>query len=174
MEADTSSPHINASESAIIEDLGTAHNSERSSSANSLVTVRLSGLEPPRDGHRSEESDAQSNNGAQIIHIQDPAPSSPAQVSLYDVGSESKTFQDELEQLPRLHRASTISMPSIQEEQSETASVTVRSRSNSAGTFSSTESAHLDWDELEKNESQAPRDEGSDEVGIMFLAAGQS
>ena len=174
MEAETGSSHVNTSEPAVIEDLGTVHNSERSSSANSLVTVRLSGLESPRDSHRLAESDAQCSNGARTMHIQDPLPSSPTQVSLDDVDSGSNTLQDERGQLPRLHGASTISMPSIQEEQSETASFTVRSRSNSSGTFSSTESAHLDWDELEKNESQAPRDEGSDEVGIIFLIAGQS
>ena len=173
MEAETGSSHVNTSESAVIEDLGTVHNSERSSSANSLVTVRLSGLESPRDSHHLAESDAQCSNGLRTMHIQDPVPS-PTQVSLDDVDSGSNTLQDELEQLPRLHRASTISMPSTQEEQSETVSITVRSRSNSSGTFSSTESAHLDWDELEKNESQAPRDEGSDEVGIIFLIAGQS
>lgn len=40
-----------------------------------------------------------------------------------------------------------------------------RSRSNSSGTLSSNESAQVDWDELDKSEEQAPRDEGSDEVG---------
>ena len=39
-----------------------------------------------------------------------------------------------------------------------------RSRSESSGTSSSVASAHVDWDELDKSEEQAPRDECSDEV----------
>ena len=39
-----------------------------------------------------------------------------------------------------------------------------RSRSDSSGTLSSNGSAQVDWDELDKSEEQAPRDQGSDEV----------
>lgn len=175
MEAETGSPHVNASEAGPTEDLKTARNSERSSSANSLVTVRLSGLESPRDSRHSQESDTQGREEAHEMHIKDDARTSSEHLSLDDVASESKTLQDELVQLPRQHRASAASMQSIREEpQSDTASVTVRSRSNSSGTISSSESAHLDWDELEKNESQAHRDEGSDEVSIGSLPVRQS
>lgn len=58
------------------------------------------------------------------------------------------------------------------EYQESTMSMTsVRSRSNSSGsTPSSNGSAHVDWDELEKSEEQAPRDEGSDESTAFLLA----
>lgn len=65
-----------------------------------------------------------------------------------------------------LCRESTVSMASIIENRrSLSAAGTIRSRSDSSGTLSSTESAQVDWDELERSEEQAPRDEGSDEVG---------
>ena len=47
----------------------------------------------------------------------------------------------------------------------------VRSRSASSGsTLSSNGSAQVDWDELERSEEQAPRDEGSDESTAFLLA----
>ncbi len=65
-----------------------------------------------------------------------------------------------------LSRESTASMASIFENRrSFSAAGTIRSRSDSSGTLSSTESAQVDWDELERSEEQAPRGEGSDEVG---------
>ena len=50
------------------------------------------------------------------------------------------------------------------EEQSICTSTTIRSRSNTSGSISSSGSAQVDWEELEKSEEQAPRDDGSDEV----------
>lgn len=50
------------------------------------------------------------------------------------------------------------------EKSSRSTSNAFRSRSNSSGTLSSMASAHVDWDELDKSEEQAPRDECSDEV----------
>ena len=43
---------------------------------------------------------------------------------------------------------------------------TAHPRANSFGSLSSTESAHVDWDELDKNERQEQQDEGSDDVSI--------
>lgn len=66
------------------------------------------------------------------------------------------------------HRESITSMSSIQEEETlASEQSTIRSRSDSSGTLSSNGSAQVDWDELEKSEEQAPRDEGSDEVGVL-------
>ena len=63
-------------------------------------------------------------------------------------------------------RQSARSMGSFDEEDHST--ITLRSRSDSSGTFSSSDgSAQVDWDELEKEEGQAPRDEGSDEVSSI-------
>lgn len=62
-------------------------------------------------------------------------------------------------------RQSSRSIGSFEEEDHST--ITLRSRSDSSGTFSSSDgSAQVDWDELEKEEDQAPRDEGSDEVSF--------
>ena len=72
-------------------------------------------------------------------------------------------FEDDPKELSR---ESTASMAGIVEDRgSLSAAGTIRSRSDSSGTLSSTESAQVDWDELERSEEQAPRDEGSDEVG---------
>ena len=69
-----------------------------------------------------------------------------------------------------LSRGSTASMAGIVEGMgSLSAAGTIRSRSDSSGTLSSTESAQVDWDELERSEEQAPRDEGSDEVGFSVV-----
>ena len=57
------------------------------------------------------------------------------------------------------HRESSLSMTSV------------RSRSNSSGSsLFSNGSAQVDWDQLEKSEEQAPRDEGSDESTAFLLA----
>ena len=69
-----------------------------------------------------------------------------------------------------ISRQSTISMAGgVEHERSVSASSTIRSRSDSSGTLSSTGSAQVDWDELEKSEEQAPRDEGSDEVDLPYI-----
>ncbi|CAD6588323.1 MAG: ecotropic viral integration site [Alectoria sarmentosa] len=59
-----------------------------------------------------------------------------------------------------------------EEYQESTVSMTSnRSRSDSSGSaLSSNGSAQVDWDELEKSEEQAPRDEGSDESTAFLLA----
>ena len=69
------------------------------------------------------------------------------------------------ESLVAMQRESAVSMLSaVEEGSSYAASSTIRSRSDSSGTYSSVGSVHVDWDELDKSEEQAPRDEGSDEV----------
>ena len=57
----------------------------------------------------------------------------------------------------------------VGEDQSIRTFSTIRSRSDTSGSFSSNGSAQVDWDELEKSEEQAPRDEGSDEVRPLAL-----
>lgn len=76
--------------------------------------------------------------------------------------------KDELPQLPQEGIGSAISTPILEENQNP-ASRVLRSRSNSSGTFSSLASAHVDWDELDKSEEQAPRDECSDEVCSLLI-----
>ena len=75
---------------------------------------------------------------------------------------------EEVKVFQKIHRQSTMSMLSaVDESNSDTASISVRSRSDSSGTFSSLGSANVDWIELEKKEEEAPRDETSDEVGFL-------
>ena len=75
--------------------------------------------------------------------------------------SDEQPVLDEIMQL----RHSSRSVGSFEEGDEST--ITLRSRSDSSGTFSSSDgSAQVDWEELEKEEDQAPRDEGSDEVGV--------
>ena len=67
--------------------------------------------------------------------------------------------------LTAAYRESMVSMLSaVEEGKSDASSSTIRSRSDSSGTYSSIGSVQFDWDELDKSEEQAPRDEGSDEV----------
>lgn len=81
------------------------------------------------------------------------------------VDEEASVLEEEVKLFQRSHRMSTISMPSIAEEAgSMEGSRSFRSRSNSSGTLSSHGSTHVDWEELDKSEESAPRDEGSDEV----------
>ena len=75
---------------------------------------------------------------------------------------------EEQADMPEDHhvRASKITVDSIREDDSTLSRhSTNRSRSDSSGTLSSNDSAQVDWDELDRSEEQAPRDEGSDEVG---------
>ena len=75
---------------------------------------------------------------------------------------------EEVKVFQKIHRQSTMSMLSVVDESnSDTTSISVRSRSDSSGTFSSLGSANVDWIELEKKEEEAPRDETSDEVGFV-------
>ncbi|KAL9599420.1 MAG: hypothetical protein Q9219_003857 [cf. Caloplaca sp. 3 TL-2023] len=62
-------------------------------------------------------------------------------------------------------------MPSIAEEGvSGHGPPSSRSRSDSSSTRSSASSSHVDWEQLDKSEEAAPRDEGSDESTAFLLA----
>lgn len=77
------------------------------------------------------------------------------------IDMDEQTIPEETMQL----RHSSRSMGSLEEGDQST--ITLRSRSDSSGTFSSSDgSAQVDWDELEREEDQAPRDEGSDEASV--------
>ncbi|KAI4279102.1 MAG: hypothetical protein LQ337_000525 [Flavoplaca oasis] len=80
-------------------------------------------------------------------------------------------LEEEVRLFQRSHRLSTISMPSIAEEGSIPQAPSLRSRSDSSGTLSSSGgSTHVDWEELDKSEESAPRDEGSDASTAFLLA----
>lgn len=74
-------------------------------------------------------------------------------------------YSVELKEASRRSRESTVFPSIIEEEMNSTfVSQQSRSRSSSSCTLSSVASAHVDWDQLDKSEEQAPRNEGSDEV----------
>ena len=61
--------------------------------------------------------------------------------------------------------------PGEASQRSSVSMTSVRSRSDSSGSIlSSNGSTQVDWDQLEKSEEQAPRDEGSDESTAFLLA----
>lgn len=61
--------------------------------------------------------------------------------------------------------------PDEESQRSSVSMTSVRSRSDSSGSIlSSNGSTQFDWDQLEKSEEQAPRDEGSDESTAFLLA----
>lgn len=76
-----------------------------------------------------------------------------------------RNCSEELKEASRRSRESAV-FPSIIEEEVDPTLVPqhFRSRSSSSCTLSSVASAHVDWDQLDKSEEQAPRNEGSDEV----------
>lgn len=79
--------------------------------------------------------------------------------------ADPREYLEELKEASRRSRESTV-FPSIIEEEVDSTLVSqhFRSRRNSSCTLSSVASAHVDWDQLDKSEEQAPRNEGSDEV----------
>ena len=79
-----------------------------------------------------------------------------------------RIHRDSIASAQRESSATTVSF--VECGSSDATSITIRSRSDSSGTFSSIGSAHVDWEELDKSEEQAPRDEGSDEVRQNDLA----
>ncbi|KAL8969025.1 MAG: hypothetical protein Q9183_002191 [Haloplaca sp. 2 TL-2023] len=142
-----------------------------------MVTIRLSDStitplddcaieESPIDTPPTEETgghpiDPQENTSA--VHESKSAPEV--------IDAEARVLEEEVRLFQRSHRMSTISMPSIAEEAvSGGEPRSFRSRSNSSGTLSSNGSTHVDWEELDKSEEAAPRDEGSDESTAFLLA----
>lgn len=133
--------------------------------SDSMVTVRLSDLPAaailnasPNDhtaGASLDHELAEAEEQDPTLH-EDTAPG---------IHENAIILEGDKEEFPRESMASMTSI--VEDEPSISLSGTVRSRSDSSGTLSSTGSAQVDWDELEKSEEQAPRDEGSDEVNIQ-------
>lgn len=137
---------------------------DRSSmSSDSMVSVRLSASGPylaEVEAQRSNPTAAHYQTSLDNYAVEEPL---DEQIHHSDrVGSASAVEDVSVE--PHEYRASiaSSSVPSFAED-GESVS-TVRSRSNSSTTASSSNSTHVDWDELERSEEQEPRDEGSDEV----------
>ncbi|KAL8681043.1 MAG: hypothetical protein Q9186_002816 [Xanthomendoza sp. 1 TL-2023] len=140
--------------------VGPNSHKQSSISTNSMITVRLSDstIMPPED-----------------CAIEDsPVEDSPMEeftTTTETIDPGDSILEEEVRLFQRSHRMSTISMPSIAEEGAVPHTPSIRSRSDSSGTLSSSAgSAHVDWEELDKSEETAPRDEGSDESTAFLLA----
>ncbi|KAI4102829.1 MAG: hypothetical protein L6R37_004162 [Teloschistes peruensis] len=141
-----------------------------STHTDSMVTIRLSDStimpledcaieDSPIDSHPGEATGYGSNEPREESNSTHDSRIYPGMVN-----GEAQVLEEEVKLFQRSHRMSTISMPSIAEEGDHVQdSRSFRSRSNSSGTLSSNGSTHVDWDELDKSEESAPRDEGSDE-----------
>ncbi|KAI4228331.1 MAG: hypothetical protein L6R36_001690 [Xanthoria steineri] len=126
----------------------------------SMVTIRLSDstLTPPEDC-AIEDSPV------------DMSPTNEITTTTDAMNTVDLLLEEELKLFRRSHRTSTVSMPSIAEEASMPRAPSLRSRTDSSGTLSSSAgSAHVDWEELDKSEESAPRDEGSDASTAFLLA----
>ncbi|KAL8996082.1 MAG: hypothetical protein Q9169_004321 [Polycauliona sp. 2 TL-2023] len=126
----------------------------------SMVTIRLSDstLTPPEECS-IEDSPV------------DVSPTNEMATTTDAVSTVDSILEEEVKLFQRSHRTSTISMPSIAEEGTMPQAPSIRSRSDSSGTLSSSAgSTHVDWEELDKSEESAPRDEGSDASTAFLLA----
>ena len=128
-----------------------------------MVDVRLSDPGPLKSLHENEAPESPLEGFPQM--------DDPANHRLEDTvrlrESSISILPEEVKVIQRIHRESIVSMLSaVDEGSSDTTSLSLRSRSDSSGTFSSLDSANVDWLELEKKEEEAPRDEASDEVGF--------
>ena len=82
--------------------------------------------------------------------------------SVSDIDHDTAIFDEGSQDIEGMSTDSVASI--VEEELSIRTSGTIRSRSDTSGSFSSNGSAQVDWDELERSEEKAPRNEGSDEV----------
>lgn len=143
---------------------------------NSMVTIRLSDLttmpsqECAIEDSPIEASTSEGTGQPTIDHHDVSSSGHGFQETNLNGDRESHILEAEVKLFRRAHRMSTISMPSIAEEgDSGRGPASIRSRSDSSGTLSSASSTHVDWEELDKSEQAAPRDEGSDEVSSPVL-----
>ena len=136
----------------------------------SMVTVRLSDTSGVRSLRISMSEDAPlPKSVGDSVEASRPRARGDSNATIEIDGQDVNEIADVVP-LSEQYRESIMSVTSIQEEETlASAGSTIRSRSDSSGTLSSNGSAQVDWDELEKSEEQAPRDGGSDEVGIAHF-----
>ncbi|KAL8917499.1 MAG: hypothetical protein Q9208_007904 [Pyrenodesmia sp. 3 TL-2023] len=158
---------------------GSLHSETNQSSihTNSMVTIRLSDCpvvssEGFTVKEKSAEAPMNENITGDLTHQAEPDNSDQTLTILpEDSNADANVLEAEIKFFHGTHRMSTISMPSIAEEGDRAPGTgSVRLRSDSSGTLSSTESTQVDWDSLDKSEEAAPRDEGSDESTAFLLA----
>ena len=138
-------------------------------STDSMVTVRLSDIQ---NASSSIPNDQVCNHVA-ILAGEHPGSVQETSPVPMDTNIDSSDYTAFLEQRSRDNeteaRFSIVS--SRKDEQSICTSNTIRFRSETLGSVSSSSSgsAQVDWEELERSEEQAPRDDGSDEVSYHII-----
>ncbi|KAL9014459.1 MAG: hypothetical protein Q9173_000895 [Seirophora scorigena] len=144
---------------------------------NSTVTIRLSDstIQPLEDCAIEDspiEPSTCEDTAADVTDQEEPDTAGQGMQDLPENNdTEARILEAEVKLFQRMHRMSTTSMPSIAEEgDSAPVARSSRSRSDSSGTLSSAGSNRVDWEELDKSEEAAPRDEGSDESTAFLLA----
>lgn len=151
---------------------------QRSSCTDSMVTIRLSDSTiMPLEDCAVEDSpiEASTADGTDEATADQHVSNNSAfesQETPTNNDLDTHILEAEVKLFHRSHRMSTISMPSIAEEEGYPMQRpdSFRSRSDSSGTLSSSSSTHVDWEELARAEEAAPRDEGSDESTAFLLA----
>ncbi len=139
---------------------------EPSHPTDSMVTIRLSDpMIEPSVSVMNPELIIDDSAGDEISKTEgelDLLGEGESMTSLEQIGTQS--CPGEVNKTSRDNGELTFSTSPIEEESTKSVPQHFRPRSDSSGTFSSVASAQVDWDELDKSEEQAPRDEGSDEV----------
>lgn len=146
---------------------------------NPTVTIRLSDstIQPSEDcaieDSPIEPSTCEEDTAADVTDQEEPHIAAQGMQDLPEnKNTEAHILEAEVKLFQRMHRMSTISMPSIAEERDAAPEArSIRSRSDSSSTLSSAGSNHVDWEELDKSEEAAPRDGGSDEVFRLTLGS---
>ncbi|KAL8944898.1 MAG: hypothetical protein Q9216_000188 [Gyalolechia sp. 2 TL-2023] len=153
------------------------HTLPSSSHTDSMVTIRLSNSTvSPLEDCAIEDSPIEvfpsdrTNEAAVDHHNLSSSALEPREIPT-NSDVDDHILEAEVKLFQRSHRMSTISMPSIAEEADPVQRpASLRSRSDSSGTLSSSSSTHVDWEELARAEEAAPRDDGSDESTTFLLA----
>ena len=129
----------------------------------SMVTIRLSDA-PSVAGVKSSNENSPINEP--FPHIQNDL-----EIPLRDNQGQpdEEVLVDDYEETPEpTCKSATSTSITQQTEQASQGhrSISIITRRDTRGSSSSGESAHVDWEELDKNEEQEQRDEGSDDVSI--------
>ena len=121
----------------------------------SMVTVRLS--DPPVASPLGRTSQLQHHAAPVVQDMLEGQEETFPNPTASDAHEDGIIPEQETQNMARDSVASLTSV--VEDEASIATSGTIRSRSDTSGSFSSNNSAQVDWEELEKSEEKAPRDE---------------
>ena len=154
----TMAPHSNLTHQPVVETLD-----ERTTTKDSMVTIRLSGASFAGDKRRPLSREAQQTVHAEPISIGGGNKSSMASLE------EQNEAEFDSDNMPRSSHSGSPDSAIIttDEPDMEINAYIKKHRSNSMISIVSEESGRVDWEELEKSEKQEQRDEGSDAVSDL-------